>query len=120
LALLGTSPAWTLDCSSRWLSRTDRVICADQQLLRIEEQITRRIKSNAGRLSFGQYLGLRHWQAARATERNACLLDRVCIVANLRGQARFLDRLQRCMASSLARRACFINLLGEERASLRR
>jgi hypothetical protein len=120
LAVLGASPAWTLDCGGRWLSRTDRVICADQQLLRMEEQIARRIKGTAGRLSFGQYLGLRHWQAARVNERNACQADRECISANLRSQARFLDRLQRCMASSLARRACLINLLVDERSSLRR
>jgi uncharacterized protein len=119
LAVLSASPAWTLDCSGRWLSRTDRVICADQQLLRMEEQIARKIKGNAGRLSFGQYLGLRHWHAARTSERNACQADRDCIAANLRAQARFLDRLQRCVASSLARRACLMNLLVDERASLR-
>src|SRR5262245_41581035 len=93
LAVLGASPAWTLECSGRWLSRTDRVICADQQLLRMEEQITRRIKANASRLSLGQYLGVRHWQAVRASDRNACQADRECIVASLRAQARFLDRL---------------------------
>jgi uncharacterized protein len=120
LAVLGASPAWTLDCSGQWLSRSDRVICADPQLMRMEEQIARKIKGNAGRLSFGQYLGLRQWRGERASERNACQADRECIIANLRGQGRFLDRLQRCVASSLARRACLLNLLVDERASLRR
>lgn len=119
VAWLGASPAWTLDCSGRWLTRTDLVICTDQQLLRMEQQIVRRIKGSAGRLSLGQYLGLRHWQAVRASERNACQADRECIVASLRAQGRFLDRLQRCIASSLTRRACLVNLLLDERASLR-
>jgi hypothetical protein len=86
----------------------------------MDEQVARRIKSNAERLSFGQYLGLHHWQALRARERNACAADRDCIVASMRAQARFLDRLQRCVVSSLARRTCLRNLLSEERQTTRR
>jgi uncharacterized protein len=117
---LGTSAAWGLDCDGRWLSRAEVTICADPQLGRMEEQLSRRIKGNAPRLSFGQYLGLRHWQAAQARQRNSCGADRECIAASLRAQARFLDRLQRCASTSLARRACLHNLLAEEPASVRR
>jgi hypothetical protein len=117
--LLGTPAAWALDCEGRWLTSTELVICTDSRLLRMERQLARRIKGNAGRVSFGQYLGLRHWHAVRANERNACQANRDCIAASLRAQGRFLDRLQRCVSSSLARRACLYNLLVEERASLR-
>ena len=119
LALLGAPAASALDCEGRWLTPAEIVICTDPQLLRMEQQLSRRIKGSAGRLSFGQYLGLRHWQAVRANDRNACQDDRECIAANLRAQARFLDRLQRCVTSSPARRACLYNLLVEDRASLR-
>jgi hypothetical protein len=118
---LGAPPAArAIDCDGRWLTRTELMICAEPKLLRMEEQIARRIKGNASRLTLGQYLGLRHWQAARASERNLCQIDRDCIIANLRAQGRFLDRLQRCVSSSLSRRTCLINLLVEERASLAR
>ena len=119
-APLGAPAAWGLDCDGRWLSRAEILMCADPQLGRMEEQLSRRIKGNAARLSFGQYLGLRHWQAAQAKQRNACGADRECIAASLRAQARFLDRLQRCASTSLARRACLHNLLAEEPASVRR
>jgi uncharacterized protein len=119
-ALLGVPAVWALDCDGRWLTRTELAICTDPQLLRMEQQLARRIKGNAGRLNLGQYLGLRHWQADRASERNACQADRECIAASMRSQARFLDRLQRCVATTLARRACLYNLLLGERASLRR
>jgi uncharacterized protein len=120
VVLFGVPAAWALDCDGRWLTRTELVICTDPQLLRMEQQLTRRIKGSAGRLTFGQYLGLRHWQAERASDRNACQADRECIAASMRSQARFLDRLQRCVATTLARRACLHNLLLDERASLRR
>jgi uncharacterized protein len=117
---LGAPAARSLDCSARWLTRTELVVCADPKLQRMEEQIGRRIRGNASRLSLGQYLGLRHWQAERANDRNLCQTDRDCIKASLRAQARFLDRLQRCVSSSLSRRTCLLNLLVEERASLAR
>jgi uncharacterized protein len=120
LAALGAPAAWGLDCDGRWLSRTELVICADPQLLRMEEQLSRRIKGSAARLSFGQYLGLRHWQASQARHRNVCQADRECIAAGLRAQARFLDRLQRCAATGLGRRGCLRSLLADERASMRR
>ena len=120
LAALGAPAAWGLDCDERWLSRTELVICADPKLLRMEEKVSRRVKGNAVRLSFGQYLGLRHWQAWQARQRDVCRADRGCIAASLRAQSRFLDRLQRCTATGLGRRGCLRNLLADERASIRR
>jgi uncharacterized protein len=120
LALFGGAAAWAGDCTRRWLSRTELAICGDPQLQRLDEQIGRRLKGNADRLSFGQYLGLRHWHAMRTGDRNACGTDRECIVASLRAERRFLDRLQRCVTSSLARRTCLRNLMAEERGSARR
>jgi uncharacterized protein len=120
LAAFGAPAAWGLDCDGQWLSRAELVICADPQLLRMEEQVSRRIKGNAARLSFGQYLGLRHWQATQARQRNVCKADRGCIAASLRAQSRFLDRLQRCAATGPVRRGCLRSLLADERASIRR
>ena len=120
LDLLGAPAAWCLDCSGHWLSRSEAAICDDPRLLRMEEQVVRRIKANAERLSFGQYLGLLHWHAQQAGERTACAADRRCIVASLRAQMRFLDRLQRCVSTSLGRRACLRNLLADERRRARR
>jgi uncharacterized protein len=120
LAALAAPPAWGLDCDSRWLSRTEMLICADPRLLHMQEQVSRRIKGSATRLSFGQYLGLRHWQASQARQRDVCKADRECIVASLRAQARFLDRLQRCAATGPGRRGCLRSLLADERASMRR
>jgi uncharacterized protein len=120
LALFGASAAWGSDCAGRWLSRTELAICADPQLRRLEEQIARRIKGNAQRLTFGQYLGLRHWHALRANERNTCVTNRECIAASLQAERRLLNRLQRCVTSNLTRRACLRNLLANERHSVRR
>ena len=120
LAALGmscTAPdAWSagIDCAGHWLSRTELAICDDPRLLRMEEQMRRRISGYAQRLTFGQYLGLRHWHATRAEARKSCGIDRNCIVASFRAQSRFLDRLQRCVATSLVRRACLHNLLTED------
>jgi uncharacterized protein len=118
LAAFGAPAAWGLDCDGPLLSRAELVICADPQLLSMEKKISRRVKGNAARLSFGQYLGLRHWQASQARERDVCRADRGCIAASLRAQSRFLDRLQRCTATGLGRRRCLRNLLADERASV--
>lgn len=122
-ALLGSPPAsaGSLDCASRWLNRTEQTICGDPQLLRMDEQLTRRLASFAPRLNFGQYLGLRHWHAAQARQRGLCAAERDCIAASFRTQGRFLDRLQRCIAGgSLARRACLREVLAGDQESSRR
>jgi uncharacterized protein len=122
LALLAApaAPAASLDCSSRWLDRTELTICDDPQLARMEEQLARRLDGFALRLNFGQYLGLRHWHALWARQRGACAAERDCIAAGYRAQGLFLDRFQKCISASLARRACLRDLLGGERATMQR
>jgi uncharacterized protein len=120
--LLGAPPASaeSFDCTSRWLSRTEETICSNPLLMRMDEQLARRLGSFASRLNFGQYLGLRHWQAVQARQRSQCSADRDCIVARFRMQERFLDRLQRCVAGNQARRACLREVLASDRESSRR
>jgi len=121
-ALLGSPPAAVggLDCASRWLNRTEQTICGEQQLMRTEEQLQRRLGSLAARLNFGQYLGLRHWHAVQARHRGLCAADRDCIAASFRTQGRSLDRFQRCVGGTLPRRACLREMLGSEQDSSRR
>jgi uncharacterized protein len=112
--------AGSFDCASHWLNRTEATICGNPQLMRMDEQLARRLGSFALRLNFGQYLGLRHWQAVQARQRSQCSTDRDCIVARFRMQDRFLDRLQRCVAGSQARRACLREVLAGDHESSRR
>jgi len=116
----GAAPAVALDCAGRWLGDTEIAICRDPQLARREDQITRRIAGFARRVSFGQYLSLRHWHALWGEERARCSLERVCITGSYRVQTRFLDRLQQCLDVSQQRRACFRTILTVEREALRR
>jgi uncharacterized protein len=121
LLSLGAPAAWAggLDCSSRWLDRTGFAICDDPKLSRLEEQLSRRLDGFARRLNFGQYLGLRHWHATWERQRSTCAADRDCIAASYGAQGRFLDRFQKCINSSLGRRACLRGLLGGERETMR-
>lgn len=113
--------AASFDCRSRWLSRTQITICDDVQLSRMDDRLARRLGGLARRLSLGQYLGLRHWHAGSARQRNQCRSDRACIVTSYRIQERFLDRLQSCLEFSMARRTCLRELVsGGERETMRR
>jgi uncharacterized protein len=112
--------AASFDCSARPLTQAEITVCNDPQLSRMEEQLTRRLNGLATRLNFGQYLGLRHWAGGWARERGECESDRDCIAANLRAQGRFLDRFQRCLTGSLARRGCLRDMLAGEQESMRR
>jgi uncharacterized protein len=115
------SMAASFDCRSRWLSRTQITICDDVQLSRMDDRLARRLGGLARRLSLGQYLGLRHWHAGSARQRNQCRSDRACIVTSYRIQERFLDRLQSCLEFSMARRTCLRELVsGGERETMRR
>jgi uncharacterized protein len=123
LAVFGVTVALgaSLDCKARLLSPTETAICDDPQLSRMEEQMARRLNGLSARLNFGQYLGLRHWQAAWTTQRrNECDTDRDCIAASFRAQARFLDRFQRCIGASITRRGCLRDMLAGEQESMRR
>jgi uncharacterized protein len=112
--------AASFNCSSRWLSRTEMTICDDVQLSRMDDRLARRLAGLARRLNFGQYLGLRHWHAASARQRNQCRTDRACIVATYRTQERFLDQLQYCVDVSLSRRSCLRDLTGGRDRETRR
>jgi len=116
----GGAPAVALDCAARWLGETEIAICRDPQLSRSEDQIMRRIGGLARRISFGQYLSLRHWHALWGEERARCSLGRACIASSYRMQGRFLDRLQQCLDVSQQRRGCFRTILTVEREALRR
>ena len=128
IALLGLAVLWmpealaaSFDCNSRWLSRTEITICDDVQLSRMDDRLARRLTALARRLNFGQYLGLRHWRAASARQRNRCRTDRACIVASYRAQERFLDQLQHCVDASLSRRSCLRELTARgDRETMRR
>jgi uncharacterized protein len=120
LWVAGIRPAAALDCSSRRLGETEAAICQDVQLSRAEDQISGRLGGFVRRLSFGQYLGVRHWHADRAQERTRCGADRTCLGASYRAQIRFLDRLQQCLDTSAQRRACLRNTLNIEREASQR
>jgi uncharacterized protein len=109
-----------VDCRARGLTLTEATICQDQQLARLDAQVARRFDGFARRMSFGQYLGLRHWQAESTRQREVCADDRSCIAAHYRGQARFLDRLQQCLDSTLSKRTCLRGTMRSDREALRR
>ena len=117
-ASLAIPAAWAggIDCTLPWLTPTELAVCHDRRLLSMDTRLARRLKGYARQLSFGQYLGLRHWHATHARARKGCGTDRRCIAASYRAQTRFLDRLSRCISSSLVRRTCLINLLERENA----
>jgi uncharacterized protein len=107
--------AASFDCNAGGLTRTEIMICADTQLSRTDTQLARRVDAAARRLNYGQYLGLRHWQADSALQRNQCGADRACITAHYRAQQRFLDRFQQCLEGRLARRGCLREALSVDR-----
>jgi uncharacterized protein len=122
LALLwGQSAALAqgLDCGAATLQPAQVIICRDAQLLRSDEQTARRIRGFARRLGFGAYLGLRYWHSNWKEQRASCASDRACITVTYRAQARFLDRLQRCVDGG-QRRICLRNTLTGEREAVRR
>ena len=120
LWVLGISPAAALDCLSRRLGETEVAICQDVQLSRAEDQISSRLSGFARRLSYGQYLGVRHWHAVWAQERSRCGAERGCLASSYRAQIRFLDRLQQCLDTSSQRRGCLRNTLSVEREAAQR
>ena len=122
-ALILVSPpalSGSFDCSERGLSRAEGAICADPQLLRTDEQLARRADVVARRMNYGQYLGLRHWQAASASQRDYCGADRACINAHFRAQKRLLDLVQECLETRFVRRSCLRNALSGDREAVRR
>jgi uncharacterized protein len=119
--LCGTSAASaaSFDCNAHGLSRTEAFICRNSQLSRTDERLARKADLIARRMNFGQYLGLRHWQATSAKERDLCGSDQACLNAHYRSQSRLLDRLQQCLDTRFARRSCLRNTLAGNRAAVR-
>jgi uncharacterized protein len=112
--------AASFDCKVRGLSPAEAMICEDPQLSRTDDQMARRTDAVARRMNYGQYLGLRHWQASSARQRNLCGPDRACINAHYRAQHRLLDRVQQCLDTRFARRSCLRNSLAGDRETMRR
>ena len=112
--------AASVNCRQRQLSTTDLAVCKDGQLLRTDEQTARRADALARRLNYGQYLGLRHWEAVAAMQRRQCDGDRACITAHYRAQMRMLTRIEQCVDTRIARRSCLRNALAGEREEARR
>ena len=122
-AMLWAAPAaWSagFNCNARGLSRAQDAICAIPQLSRTDEQVARKADSVARRMNYGQYLGLRHWQAASATQRDLCGADRQCLTAHYRALERLLDRVQECLDTRFTKRSCLRNALGGDRETVRR
>jgi uncharacterized protein len=117
---ISTALAASFDCRIRGLSPAEAMICEDAQLSRTDDQIAKRADTVARRMNYGQYLGLRHWQAASARQRNLCGPDRACISAHYRAQQRLLDRVQQCLDTRFARRSCLRNSLGGDQETMRR
>jgi hypothetical protein len=115
-----TAQAASFECGSRRLTRAKTAICQDQQLSRTDEQLARRLVSLGRRVSLGQYLGLRVWNAGWVEQREGCRTDRGCITATYRAQSRTLDQFQLCLEGSLSRRACLRTAIEGDREALRR
>ncbi len=115
-----TSLAASFDCNANPLSQAQIAICQDPQLSRADSQTERRLIGLARRMGYGQYLGLLHWHHGWMERRENCLIDRACLTASYRAQARFLDRLQQCLDNGLQRRRCLRNTLNIEQQVRRR
>jgi uncharacterized protein len=123
LALAGAPAnlsAASFDCRARRLGPAERTICADAQLSRVDEQLARRLSGYARRVTFGQYLGLRLWNARWKEARTGCQDDRPCLVTTFRAQSRLLDGLDLCLETSVRRRTCLQTTLGDREATQRR
>ncbi len=120
LAAPGAGLAASFDCNARGLSEAETAICRDAQLSRSDEQMARRLTGLSRRLTFGQYLGLRHWHSGWTQSRDHCGTDRGCLAGSYRAQSRFLDRLQLCLDAGFQRRGCLRNTLNLEREAVRR
>ncbi len=98
--------AASFDCSGQDLSEAQQLICADQELSRLDDRVARRIQGMQKRYGLGLYLSMRYWHYRNRDLRDACGRDRPCIVATYRAQGRTLDRLQGCLDNSVRKRSC--------------
>jgi len=116
----GVVQAASLDCRAPRLSVADLTICADTQLLRLDDQLSRRLLRASRQLAFGPYVGLRVWQSDWRQQRTECSADRACLASVYDDANRFLDRLQRCLGTSLRGRRCLPLSVEGERSAVRR
>jgi uncharacterized protein len=115
----GPASAASFDCRAPRLQPAEKAICSDAQLSRADEQLARRLAGFTRRLTFGQYLGLRFWQARWKETRDGCSDNRPCLAAAYRAQNRLLDGLDVCLDTSVRRRACLQATLGQREARRR-
>ena len=124
LALLAAAPAAAeatgIDCRAPRLTPTEIIVCTDTQLARIDDQLARRLVRTSRQLAFGPYVGLRVWQSDWRQQRSECSADRACLAAVYNDANRFLDRLQRCLVTSLRGRRCLPVSIEGERSLVRR
>jgi uncharacterized protein len=122
LCLVGLgSPAdaASFPCHIPFLKPAELAICQDTYLSKLDEDTARKVRSLLGRLSYGQYLGLRYWHSRGAEAREQCGQDRQCITMQYRDDNRFLDRLRQCLDGGTQRRTCWRTMLNGNVASPR-
>jgi len=112
--------AASLDCRASRLPLVEATICADAQLARFDDQLGRRLSRASRQLAFGPYVGLRVWQSDWRQQRSECGADRACLAGAYDEANRFLDRLQRCLGTSLRGRRCLPLSVEGERSAVRR
>jgi uncharacterized protein len=112
--------AATIDCRAPRMSPTEIAVCTDPQLVRIDEQLSRRLARASRQLAYGPYVGLRVWQSDWRQQRGDCSADRVCLASVYNEANRFLDRFQRCLGTSLRGRRCLPVSVEGERSAVRR
>lgn len=122
LLSVATAPAVaaTIDCRAPRMSPTEITICTDPQLVRVDEQLSRRLARASRQLAYGPYVGLRVWQSDWRQQRGECSADRVCLASVYNEANRFLDRFQRCLGTSLRGRRCLPVSVEGERSAVRR
>ena len=98
--------AASFDCNARGLSRAEGMICEDPQLSRPDEQLARRGRCHRPAHELWPISRPPALAGGVGWQRDLCGADRACIDAHYRAQARFLDRLQQCLDTRYARRAC--------------
>jgi uncharacterized protein len=124
LVLLTAGPAAAevaaLDCRAGKMTPAEKTVCADAALVRLDDQLTRRLYRTARQLAFGPYVGLRLWQGDWRQQRAECSTDRACLAAVYSEANRFLDRFQRCLGTSQRGRRCMPISIDAERSLVRR
>ena len=112
--------AAAVDCRASRMTAAEIAICADANLVRLDDQLSRRLLRASRQLAFGPYVGLRVWQSDWRQQRAECSADRACLATAYNEANRVLDRLQRCLGTSLRGRRCLPVSVDAERSVVRR